>query len=125
MSTRGRKQRAWRTIRVVVEVKVPPANRSTEKDLIYQVENRLDRGDGVLPMPRSLHDDHYKSRPKVKGFTHVFRNEAKRPPERTTFEQLVIRGIYAILSFTMRGRTAERASAMLRDDLAAFLGVET
>lgn len=91
----------WRTIRVVVEVKVPPNNRSTEKDLVYQVEHRLDRGDGVLPMPRSLHDDHYKSRPKVKGFTHVFRNEAKRPPERTVFERLMLQGIWLIVSILL------------------------
>lgn len=128
MSTRGRKQRSWRTLRCVVEVKVPPSNRSTEKDLSfhvsealadYKIDSRLVAG---LPMPRSGRPDTYYSIPKVKGFTHVFRAEAKRPPEHTVFEKLVIRALYAILMFTMpRSRSAREAAAMLREDLTSFV----
>lgn len=129
MSTRGREQRPWRTIRCVVEAKVPPSNRSTEKDLAYHVHEAFDvledqEGPFVsgLPMPRALHSNHHRVRPKVKAFGPVFRAEVKRPSERSSFEQLVIRALYAILMFTMpRTRLAREASKQLREDMAVFV----
>ena len=62
--------RPWRTIRVVVEVKVPPNNRSTERDLEYHVTNALEKAyDGLLPMARIVHLNHYLAVARVKLFT--------------------------------------------------------
>lgn len=87
MSTRGRKQRPWRTLRCVVEVKVPPSNRSDEKDLIYHVNEALndyqnDRTPfGLIPMPRSHHPERYDAVPRVKAWTPVFRYVVNHLPE--------------------------------------------
>jgi hypothetical protein len=121
MSTRGRKQRPWRTLRCIVEVKLPPSNRSTEKDLVYQVERRLETG--YFHMPRALHADHYVANPKVKGFTHVFRAEAKRPPERSDFERLVLKAIFYIMwSVTRHNVSARRNVQKWRQDVREYLG---
>lgn len=112
----------WRTIRCVVEVKVPPRNRSDEKDLIYNVERALGQA-GKIHLPRLIHDDNYVAKPKVKSYVRVTQAERGRPPPQTVFEQLVIRGIYAILSLVMRGQGAARATGNLRNDLANFLGM--
>jgi hypothetical protein len=116
-------QPKWRTLRCVVEVKVPPSNRSNEKDLIYQVERALGQA-GKIHLPRLIHDDNYVANPKVKSFVRVLQAEIKRPSH-SAFEQLVIRGIYAILSFTMPGRrSAHNAVSMLREDIKTFLGAD-
>ena len=83
VSTRGRKQRSWRTLRCVVEVKVPPSNRSDEKDLVYQVEYALDRifADIGMPLPRVIHADHNRVTPRVKAWTPVFRYVVNHLPE--------------------------------------------
>lgn len=108
----------WRTLRCVVEVKVPPSNRSDEKDLIHQVRQQLD---SHLAMPRPLDPNHHASRPEVKSFVRVV---AYHRPVGKPYEQLVIRLLYAILTFTMpRTRMAREASKMLVEDTRDFLGV--
>lgn len=77
MSTRGRKQRPWRTLRCVVEVKVPPSNRSDEGDLVYHVREALadyqnDRTPfGLIPLPRA-HGENYQAVPRIKRWSKVF-----------------------------------------------------
>ena len=46
------RKRPWKTLRVVVEVKVPPTNSSTEKDLRYLLQERLPES---LALPRFEH----------------------------------------------------------------------
>ena len=72
----------WKLLRVVVEVKVPPGNRSTEKDLKYHVEEALsDYYGGSVPLPRGLSANRYDARPRVKAWTPVFRYVVNHLPE--------------------------------------------
>jgi hypothetical protein len=129
VSTRGRKQRPWRTLRCVVEVKVPPSNRSTEKDLSfhvsealadYKIDSRLVAG---IPLPRSGRPDTFFAIPNMKGFTHVFRAEAKRPPERSIFERLLLKAVFYILwSVTRHNASARRNVEKWRQDVREYLG---
>jgi hypothetical protein len=128
MATMSSKQRPWRTLRCVVEVKVPPSNRSDEKDLIYHVEQQLLNG---MFLPRAMHDDKYYARPKVKRFRPVFvaeqRTLAGMTPKASpsAFEQLVIRALYAVIAFTMpRTRSGRESTRMIREDIVTFLGAD-
>ena len=108
----------WRTLRCVVEVKVPPNNPTTERELRHQVQMALGKS---IALPRALYPNAYQAKVTAKGFSRVLQHVTNRPPKQTIFEQLVIRGIYAILSLVMRGSAASRATAMLRQDLHGFL----
>lgn len=62
-------QDKWRTIRAVVEVKVPLNSRIDEKDLVYTVKSQL--GPGGMLLPRPMHANAIHVLPKVKSFTRV------------------------------------------------------
>lgn len=64
-----RRERPWRKLRVIVEVTVPPNNRSTEKDLVYHVVENMPL---TVPMARKLHRDHYEARVRVKSFANFW-----------------------------------------------------
>lgn len=123
------KQRPWRTLRCVVEVKVPPSNRSDEKDLIYHVDEALDRyWSGRVPMPRAIHPQpaRFDAKPKVKSYVRFVQAEtikAGRPGPKSVFEQLVIRALYAIVSFTAT-RGGRNAISLWVTDAKAFLTEE-
>lgn len=109
----------WRTIRAVVEVKVPPQNPTTERDLRHQVSMALKGG---LFLPREHYPDRYQANPKVKGFTHVFRAEAKRP-SRSDFERLVLHGIWIIVSILLPGKAREQGQLKAwKDEARALTG---
>ena len=65
ISMPDRRLRPWRKLRVVVEVTVPPTNRSTEKDLMYQVREAMAY---AVPMPRQGHHDQYEAVVRLKTF---------------------------------------------------------
>lgn len=119
-------QGPWRTLRCVVEVKVPQNNRSGVKDLIYHVEKALfqhGKFPGMLPMPRSHHPERHDAKPRVKDFSRVVQAQtikADRPGPQSNFEQLVIRALYAIISFTAT-RGGRRAISMWITDAKQFL----
>jgi hypothetical protein len=101
----------WKTLRCVVEVKVPPSNASDEKDLIYHVEKALfqhGKFPGILAMPRSHHPERYDAKPKVKSYVRV--RQAERPAA-PSFEWLVLRAlsfIFAMLAASPRSREPYR-----------------
>lgn len=60
------RERPWKALRVVVEVKVPPTCRATEKDLAYLVEQAVGRS---VKLPRPIHANAYEARVRVKALT--------------------------------------------------------
>lgn len=56
----------WRKLRVVVEVTVPPRNRTRERDLLYAVHSLLP--DHFL-LPRASHADAHRFAVRVKSFS--------------------------------------------------------
>lgn len=63
---RDRRERPWRKLRVIVEVTVPPTNRSSEKDLMYAVREAMAH---VIPLPRREHADRYDAVVRIKTFS--------------------------------------------------------
>ena len=59
-----RRTRPWRKLRVVVEVSVPPNNRSSSRDLIYHLRDQMP---DMIALPRPIHNNahfaklHYKT----------------------------------------------------------------
>lgn len=64
-----RRERPWKKLRVVVEVTVPPTNRSTEKDLMYQISQSLSHS---LSMPRMGYPGSYPAVVRLKTFTAFY-----------------------------------------------------
>lgn len=60
-----RRERPWKTLRVVVEVKVPPNSKATEKDLLYHVQQHLP---ATVGMRRPIHKDCYWATVRTKTF---------------------------------------------------------
>lgn len=63
------RKRPWKTLRVVVEVTVPPTSRATEKDLLFHVTEALPDS---IPMRRACHADARYAVPRVKSFTRFW-----------------------------------------------------
>lgn len=73
-----RRERPWKVLRVIVEVKVPPTSRATEKDLIHQIEHNMPRN---IALPRDSHRDAHVAPIRVKAWGKwwpVFRIMQKR-----------------------------------------------
>ncbi len=66
----NRRTRPWRKLAVVVEVTVPPTNRSLEKHLAAQVRDWLP---DHLCLPVSLVANHHKAAVRVKAFKPYYR----------------------------------------------------
>lgn len=120
------KQRPWKTLRCVVEVKVPPGNRSDVGDLKYQVDAALARhyhayGDNHIPMPRAgTLDDSNAVKYRLLEYGRVVQAEA--PPtdhvdsRRGQFEHGVLGLLWIIVLavvFDNRHAARDRAARIL------------
>jgi hypothetical protein len=68
----------WKVLRVVVEVKVPPTSRATEKDLMFQITENMPRN---IALPRDHSKDAHVAPIRVKSWRSwwpVFRITEKR-----------------------------------------------
>lgn len=73
-----RREAPWKVLRVVVEAKVPPTSRATEKDLIYHLETIMPE---TVHLRRSIHADARPARLRFKAWGKwwpVFRIKLKR-----------------------------------------------
>ena len=64
------RKKPWRKVRVVVEVTVPPTNRTQEKHLVAAVRDWLPDS---LALPVPLHANHHRAAVRVKGFGPYYR----------------------------------------------------
>jgi hypothetical protein len=124
----------WKTLRVVVEVRVPAKPRIAVSDLRYQVEMALQHWwKNGIPLPRER-EGCYKAKPHVKDFGRVARHhfaEARAPDKpRFGFEFLVLRALGFVLAVVISGisnarqRTnGYREMRAWNDDAATYLGM--
>lgn len=66
------RKKPWRKVRVVIEVTVPPTNRTDEADLAYMVGQWMPH---TLALPRPIHRNHHNAAVRIKHFTPYYRRE--------------------------------------------------